>query len=51
MLKGILDALFPNDKIVYAGAYECSLSPEQKGHVNVILEIEEDDWKGALPGA
>ncbi|MDE1944798.1 MAG: RusA family crossover junction endodeoxyribonuclease [Patescibacteria group bacterium] len=43
VLKGILDAIFANDKIVYAGSYESRPSARKRGHVGIVIEIEPDD--------
>jgi len=39
VFKGILDAIFRNDKNVVAGSYESSKCPEKKGRVEVTVTI------------
>lgn len=40
VFKGILDALFENDKLVHAGSFESFYSPEKKGKVDISLVLE-----------
>lgn len=44
VLKGILDALFPDDKMVWAGSYESGPGKRKKGHAEVTLYVEEDPF-------
>lgn len=46
IFKGIADALFQNDKCIFAGSFFSALSPEKKGRVDVkIILYTTDDLK------